>query len=231
MRYYWTLALAAAVSLPACSVWNNLTRREYDPEYLKEDSPLDPPGVRQAREAARAKLVKEGKFAAGAVVEVQEGRAALFDHNPERDPDANSKMVTMKNATIIACEGLYYFVKAEGGQKGFLRESDFVQPESRLVDTGLVMPGGVVTPGAPGGVVAEGDLLPGDPGIPEEEVQLAPNETLDTTAANRTVVVREKKTDKGREFEERRKAMMQTEAPAGEEAGDELPTPAAELGQ
>ena len=231
MRYYWTLALAAAVSLPACSVWNNLTRREYDPEYLKEDSPLDPPGVKQAREAARAKLVKEGKFAAGTVVEVQEGRAALFDHNPERDPDANSKMVTMKNATIIACEGLYYFVKAEGGQKGFLRESDFVQPESRLVDTGLLMPGGVVTPGMPGGVYTEGELLPGDPeAAPVEEVRLAPNETLDTTSSNRTVVVREKKTDKGKDFEERLKA-LQADTPAGDDAGDELPTPAAELGQ
>ena len=44
------------------------------------------------------------------------------------------------------------------------------------------------------------------------------------------MVVREKKTDKGKDFEERLKA-LQADTPAGDDAGDELPTPAAELGQ
>lgn len=210
-----TLFLAvSALSVAALASCNLNKHGDYTPEYLKETSALDAPGTAAARAALRAKLVKEGTFADGETLDVQQGKVYLFDRNPDNDGSARGRMVESATAKIVACEGLYYFVELEDGSKGFLRESDLVNPVH---------------------LVSTSDLTPLEGGLPEgwenmnmgpqpEEVQLDGSQKLMTNEAGRTVVVVSKKSDRNAEFEARKKAIME-----GGEQKTDLPTPTEEL--
>lgn len=194
---------------------------DYTPEYLKEASALDAPGTAAARAALRAKLVKEGTFADGETLDVQQGKVYLFDRNPDNDSAARGRMVESATAKIVACEGLYYFVELEDGAKGFLRESDLVNPKRVVSTSDSVMP-------LEGGLPAGWENM--DMGPQPEEVQLDGSQKLMVNEAGRTVVVVSKKSDRGAEFEARKKAMMEGgEGNAQPAPAEDLPTPTEEL--
>lgn len=222
---FLTSAFSLAL-LSSCSFVKRITTPgEYHPEYMNEGSALDGPGAQAARDAQRNELVQEGSFAPGDVLDVQESKVYLFSRNPDKNQEVSGKMVTTDKAKIISCEGLYYFVEVDDGTKGFLRESDLVNPVKLVATDGFLLPGGE-TPGPEGW--AEGDI------VQPEEVQLDSNQTLMTNAHGRTVVVVGKKTEKSEAFEARRKAIMEggpapdaAPAPTPEPAYEELPEPTA----
>ncbi len=191
------LVVAPLLLLSSCALFE---RGEYVPEYLKEPSPLDPPGTEAARAAQKAQRMKEGVFKAGSTQKVNEGKVFLFKRNPDYDEDASGKMVKTENAKIIVCEGLYYFVEVDDGSKGFLRESDLVSPISRLVATAeMNMPAS--TPGA----TPAADIFPEEGAV----VELDGNQKLMTNSAGRTVVIAKKNSDRGSAFEARKKALLE----------------------
>ncbi|MBE6418558.1 MAG: hypothetical protein E7031_00340 [Akkermansiaceae bacterium] len=199
--------LTASVALLSSCSWLEgvFSAGEYTPEYLKEESPLDPPGTAEAREAARRKLVKEGMFVDGAEIEVREGKAFLFNRNPDHAEDPGGRMVKTEKAKILACEGSYYFVEVEGGKRGFLRESDFVDPVSMLTSTSDFLPDGQgLFPG----------MEPGDTGtfIPGAELQVDENQTYTTSQTGRTVLVVGTKSDKSKAFEEAKRQVESGQA-------------------
>lgn len=209
MKQLFALSLLSAVLLSSCDVFT--TPGEYLPIYLQEPSPLDPPGMEAIRAEARAKYVKEGLYANGETLEVQQGKAYLFNRNPDYYEGAQGRMVDTTTAKIISCEGLYYFVQIEDGRKGFLRETDFVNPV-KLVST------------------AEGAMLPTGALPPVGDWGTAPTQdgemTVMTNDSGRAVMVVNKKSRKSDEFEARRRELEQ--APVAED-GNSLPTPTAEL--
>lgn len=213
MKPLFTLSLLCVTLLASCSVFESLTTPgEYMPIYLQEPSPLDPPGMEAIRAEARAKYVKEGAYADGETLEVQQGKAYLFNRNPDYYEGAKGRMVTTASAKIISCEGIYYFVEIEDGSKGFLRETDFVNPV-KLVST-----------------TAESELLPIG-AMPAADTWAASNaqdgdQTIMTNDSGRAVLIVSKKSQKTDEFEERRRELKST--PASEDDGG-LPTPSAEL--
>lgn len=222
---FLALSLTTVLILSSCGVLKKITTPgEYHPEYMNEGSALDAPGMAAARAAQRNALVQDGAYAPGDVLDVQESKVYLFSRNPDKDTEATGKMVSTEKAKIISCEGLYYFVEVDDGSKGFLRESDLVNPV-KLVSTtdGFLLPNGE-TPGPEGwaeGAVEQPDV-----------VQLDSNQTLMTNQSGRTVVVVGKKTEKSEEFEARKKAMLEGKpapAPAAlpEPASEELPEPTA----
>lgn len=197
-----TLVLGMGV-LSSCSLFNP-EEQDYTPEYLREASPMDPPGTAEARAALRAKLVKEGAFAPGEQLEVQQGKVFLFFRNPDHSHDTSGRMVDAATARIISCEGLYYFVETDGGKKGYLRESDLVSPIKTLIST-------------------QEELFPGGemPALSENWGEDAANlpdgaQKLMTTTSGRTVVVVKKKSDRGTAFEARKR---QFEESAGQRLG------------
>jgi hypothetical protein len=211
MKPLFTLSFLGAILLSSCGVLESLTTPgEYMPIYLQEPSPMDPPGMEAVRAEARAKYVKEGLYADGETLEVQQGKAFLFNRNPDYYEGAQGRMVDTASAKIISCEGLYYFVEIEDGSKGFLRETDFVNPVKLVstVDTGIL---------------PTGEL----PGLSEwnSGEERDGDQTIMTTNTGRAVLVVRKKSQKTDEFEARRRELQQ--APAATE-GD-LPTPSAEL--
>ncbi len=210
------LAIVSVILLSSCSLFE---KGEYVPEYLKEPSPLDPPGTEAARAAQKAERMKEGTYAAGSIQKVNEGKVFLFKRNPDYDEDVSGKMVQTENAKIIVCEGLYYFVEVDDGSKGFLRESDLVSPVSRLVSTTeMTLPVG--TPEA-----TTENLFP------EAGAELDSNQKLMTNSVGRTVVVTSKKSDRSSAFEARKKALLEGKpldsAAIPDPADVPLPEPAA----
>lgn len=211
MKPLYTLSFLGTILLSSCGMLESLTTPgEYMPIYLQEPSPMDPPGMEAVRAEARAKYVKEGLYADGETLEVQQGKAYLFNRNPDYYEGAQGRMVDTANAKIISCEGLYYFVEIDDGSKGFLRETDFVNPV-KLVST---TDGGILPTGAlpPIGEWNSGEERDGD-------------QTIMTTDTGRAVLIVRKKSQKSDEFEARRRELQQ--APAATE-GD-LPTPTSEL--
>lgn len=222
MRLVYTIlpVLAVSMAVSSCSILKK--KGDNTPEYLQETTALDDPGVAAARAALRDKLVKEGNFKAGETLDVQEGKVYLFNRNPDNDASARGRMVESASAKIISCEGLYYFVELEDGAKGYLRESDLVNPV-KLVSTSdnMLLPEGGVTPGPEGW---------GDGVMQPDVVELDSNQKLMTNDTGRTVVVVNKKSDRSNEFEARRKAIEEGQpAPIPEPASAGLPTPSAEL--
>ena len=195
------------LSLALLSSCGLATPGEYMPLYLQEPSPLDPPGMEALRAEARAKYVKEGLYAPGEELEVQQGKAYLFNRNPDYYEGASGDMVTTAKARIISCEGLYYFVETEEGTRGFLRETDFVSPV-KLVST----------------VETEQPLMAEQGG-----------QKVMTTASGRTVVVVNKKSDKADEFANRLRQLESTPDAAAENdlptPSAELPEPAGSAGE
>lgn len=216
------LVLVPVLFLCSCSL---LEKGEYVPEYLKEASPLDPPGTDAARAAERAKRVKEGIFETGSTQKVNEGKVFLFKRNPDFDEDVTGKMINTENAKIISCEGLYYFVEVDDGSKGFLRESDMQSPVKHLVSTTeMNFPG--MDPNAPA------DAMFPEPG---EIIELDTNQKLMTNSVGRTVVVAKKQSDKSDAFEARKKALLEGKSldsvPLPDPANVPLPEPTGSAGE
>jgi hypothetical protein len=208
MKPFVTLSLLSMTLFTSCSVLERLSNPgEYTPIYLEEPSPLDPPGMDAIRAEARAKYVKEGLYKDGETLEVQQGKAFLFNRNPDYYEGAKGRMIQSANARIISCEGLYYFVELDNGSKGFLRETDFVNPV-KLVSNSLE------------------NLLPEEswdtPGSMDGEQQVM------TNTSGRAVLVVKKTSKKTDEFNARRRELLnkQATAPADDTA---LPTPTEEL--
>ena len=188
------ILIAPVLLLSSCALFE---KGEYVPEYLKEPSPLDPPGTDAARAAEKAKRVKEGAFEPGSTQKVNEGKVFLFKRNPDYDEDASGKMVKTEQAKIISCEGLYYFVQVDDGSKGFLRESDMQSPVT-LISTNM-------------NILGEGADVPADSIFPDPGavIELNDNQKLMTNSAGRTVVIADKKSDKTSAFEARKKALLE----------------------
>lgn len=214
-----------ATLLCSCDLVKQITAPgEYHPEYMNESSALDAPGAEAARAAQRDKRVQEGTFAPGDTLDVHESKVYLFSRNPDKNEEVTGKMVSTDKAKIISCEGLYYFVEVDDGTKGFLRESDLVNPVKLVSTTDFLLPNGE-TPGPEGwaeGAVEQPDV-----------VQLDSNQTLMTNANGRTVVVVGKKSEKSNDFEARKKALLEGKEapkpaiPAPAPAYEDLPEPTA----
>lgn len=213
MKPLATISLLGMTMLTSCSIVERLSSPgEYTPIYLQEPSPLDPPGMENVRAEARAKYVKEGIYKDGETLEVQHGKAYLFNRNPDYYEGAKGRMVEAANARIISCEGLYYFVELEDGSKGFLRETDFVNPV-KLVST------------------HDDQSLSVTAGLPlvdewADESPMNGDQRLMTNDSGRTVLVVSKKSRKSDEFEARRRELEKAPATPDD---DELPTPTDEL--
>lgn len=206
------LLLAASFVLSSCSWLDGMfDSDDYLPEYMKEASPMDPPGTAEAREALRQKLVKEGQFVNGAEIDVRDGKAFLFRRNPDYSEDPGGRMVQAEKAKIMSCEGTYYFVETSNGKRGYMRESDFVDPISMLTVTGDFLPDNQ-------GILP--DTLPGEGGIfPGSSLDLGDNKTLTSNETGRIVKVVDKKTEQSDAFEEAKRRI--------EEAQNARPTPSA----
>ncbi len=209
MKVFPLIFAGALLVLPSC---DSLFSEDYTPEYMKEASPLDPPGTEAARKAMRLERVKEGKYETGSSMAVQEGRVFLLSRNPEYSPEPEGRLVEAGEAKILSCEGLYYFVELDDGKRGYLRESDFVPPVE-LVPTDPMMFG------------VEGEVEGAAP-MPLDE-----NQTLTTNADGRAVVLVGKKSERTAEFEQRKEAVekglpVPLPAPAVDEPPPPLPEPA-----
>lgn len=225
-----SILLIAALLLTSCDAFK---RGEYTPLYLQEPSPLDPPGTEAAREKMRAERVKEGIFEPGSTPEVHQGKVFLLDRNPDYIADPVGKMVETEKVKVLSCEGMYYFVEADGGERGFVRETDMVNPV-KLVPT---VPEYMALPPAAEGILPDGTqaVLPLEPAsMTGDGRQLHLNED------GRTVVLVGKNSEKNAQFEARKKALesgqsldgTETAVPTGDAAGsesfgedDELPEP------
>ncbi|MBR5879718.1 MAG: hypothetical protein IKY91_09175, partial [Akkermansia sp.] len=75
-KQFTAVCMFSLALLSSCGL---ATPGEYMPLYLQEPSPLDPPGMEALRAEARAKYVKEGLYAPGEELEVQQGKAYLFN--------------------------------------------------------------------------------------------------------------------------------------------------------
>jgi len=188
------LPFLGAVLLSSCSLFE---RGVYTPLYLQEPSPLDPPGTAEAREQMKAQRVKEGIFAVGSSPQVQQGRAFLLDRNPDYTEDPVGRMIETSTVKVLSCEGMYYFVEAENGKRGFLRESDMVNPVTLVSTADFVpLPGEGILP-------ADGVALPFE--MPADTAD-SPSR-LSTTEDGRTVVIVGRKSDKSAEFEAQKRAL------------------------
>ena len=187
-------------TLPGC---NSTGKIVATPPYLQADLPSDPPGLRAARAAERAKRVKDGNYKPGEQLEVHGGKVYVFRRNPDIDKETDGGMVSAEKATIVVCEGMYYFVELDDGSKGYVRETDLVNPQ-RLMQKGLLPelgPDGMPLPGG-------GMLFPEESSVQGQPIELDQNQKLMTNTTGRTVVVVNKTTEKTDAFEARKKAMM-----------------------
>ncbi|MDO5470648.1 MAG: hypothetical protein Q4F38_05040 [Akkermansia sp.] len=201
------ILLIGALLLTSC---DSLKRGEYTPLYLQEPSPLDPPGTEAIREKMRAERVKEGIFEVGATPEVHQGKVFLLDRNPDFTPDPVGRMVESEKVKVLSCEGMYYFVEAEGGERGFVRETDMVNPV-KLVPTAEFLP----MPTTGEGILPDGTqaVLPLEPApIAADGRQLHLNED------GRTVVLVGKNSEKNSQFEARKRALESGQSLDGSES-------------
>ncbi len=224
------LSLVGVLLLSSCSI---MERGEYMPLYLQEPSPLDPPGTADAREEMRKQRVKEGIFKDGETPEVQQGKAFLLDRNPDYTADPKGRMVETETVKILSCEGMYYFVEAENGKRGFLRETDMVNPVALMpttpVDVGPM-------PTGDGTLPIDSGILPFEP-APEATATPGADTRLRTNKDGRTVVIVGKKTEKNEEFEAKKRALesgqsldgteqaIPATAPAYEDEDEDVPLP------
>lgn len=221
------LMIASALLLTSCGLFES---GEYTPLYLTEPSPLDPPGMEEARAKMRAERVKEGMFEVGATPEVQQGRAYLLDRNPDfAAENPSGRMVTTATVRVLSCEGTYYFVEAEDGKRGYLRESDMVNPVTLVATSELLpLPGEGLLPDEAGVLPIDDGAAPADGSAPR----------VRTTETGRTVViVGTSSGNKSDEFERRKRALEngqspegESAAPSGEEEYEDLPEPSGSAG-
>lgn len=222
------LPLLGAVLLSSCSLFE---RGEYTPLYLQEPSPLDPPGTEEARAQMRAERVKEGIFPVGATPEVQQGKAFLLDRNPDYISNPAGRLIEAGTVKVLSCEGTYYFVETPDGKRGFLRETDMVNPVTLVSTTDLVpLPGEGILP-------SDGGVLP----FEAAPVTTGDGAQLHTNEDGRTVLIVGKKSEKSAEFEAQRRSLEQGQSLDGAEAAqpraaadaeedDALPEPSGSAG-
>ena len=191
------------------------------PTYLQADLPSDPPGLRAARAAERAKRVKEGAYKPGDELEVQGGKVFVFRRNPDIDQETSGGMVSAEKAKVVVCEGMYYYAELSDGSKGYVRETDLVNPQ-RLMQRGLLPDPNME--GLPP-TDANGVLFPEESVVQGQPIELDANQKLMTNSAGRTVMVVNKTSEKTDEFEARKKAMMGGGEP---KPLDDVPKPEAE---
>lgn len=210
--------------LSSCDLFE---RGEYVPEYLRPDSPLDPPGTSEARKAMREKILKEGKYQADTEAPVKEGKVFLLERNPDRDESPSGKLVKAEKVRVIACEGTYYFVETPDKERGFVRESDLEDPVSLLSTGGMFM-----LPPEAGAAGVDLLGLPNEPlPLPGEGDAASPDQKVMLNNSGRTVVVVGKKTQQGEEFERRREQMLKAREEAarqsaqGGAADEDVPLP------
>ena len=215
-------------TLPGC---NSTGKIVATPPYLQADLPSDPPGLRAARAAERAKRVKEGNYKPGEQLEVHGGKVYVFRRNPDIDGDAAGRMVSAESATVVVCEGLYYYVQLSDKSSGYVRETDLVNPQ-RLVAKGAAIPEPNLNPNMEGTAFPpqSGVLFPEESAVQGEPIHLDPNQKLMTNNTGRTVVVVNKSSERSQEFEARKKALLEgkdanTGAPAAPSApaADDVP--------
>ncbi len=138
------LALSSML-IPACknSLMNNT------PMHLQVDRSDDPPGLASQRKEMRDKREKSGTYTKDEQVYISNGKAMFFRHNPDYYTNPEAQMVESQTAKVIFCEGLYYFVEAATGERGYIRESDFAPKEYGLPDSSLGIMGELGVPTAP----------------------------------------------------------------------------------
>lgn len=220
-------AIALCVCLlPSCKHGDTIVST---PTYLQADSPSDPPGLRAARAAERAKRVKDGAYKPGEELEVQGGKVFVFRRNPDIDNETSGGMVSAEKAKIVVCEGMYYYAELSDGSKGYVRETDLVNP-LHLVQRGLFP-----DPNMEGMVTdANGVLFPEESAAQGQPIELDANQKLMTNSSGRTVMVVNKTSEKSDEFAARKRALMgepkQPQDDIPQPAGDASapPTPAAD---
>lgn len=213
-------------TLPSCKSTGKIVAT---PTYLQADSPSDPPGMRAARAAERAKRVKDGTYKPGEQLDVQGGKVFVFRRNPDIDKETSGGMVSADKAKIVVCEGMYYYVELDDGSKGYIRETDLVNPQ-HLVQKGLLPEVGADGMPMP---IGAGTLFPEESAVQGQPIELDQNQKLMTNSAGRTVVVATKTSEKGDAFEARKRAMMgggDDQQPAKDNALPE-PKPEQEAGQ
>ncbi len=178
MKFLPLILALCSMLIPACknSLMNNT------PMHLQVDRSDDPPGLASQRKEMREKREKSGTYAKGEQAYISNGKAMFFRQNPDYYTNPEGQMVESQTAKVIFCEGLYYFVQAATGERGYMRESDFAPKEIGLPDSSLGIMGELGIPTAPldgveynptldnSGLFPGGELLPGgeQPAAPKQ---------------------------------------------------------------
>ena len=134
-----SLLLLGSFFLSSCSSLND--PKSFTPNYLKEDSNLDKPGVAAARAAERAKRKKDGAFTINSEYALQGGKVFLFKMNPEYSESASGKNYEAKSAKVIFCEGTYYFVELDTKERGYIQATSMINPIPLMSELPLTMDG------------------------------------------------------------------------------------------
>lgn len=222
-------ALAAIMLLSSCvsSDKNPL------PIYLAPDSALDQPGESEARKDEFKRRQKEGAYAIGSKVKVSKGKAFFFSKNPDIDGILGGKMMEADMVTILSSEGMYYYVRTDDDDGGYLRESDLINPE---VDAQLqaqasmgLMDGMVFgDPSAVPAVTGDGALFPPTNGLTMElPTDPAGAPQVMTNAQGRVRTIVRKNTGASSRFEEAAAAIPFTDKADTPAPAAATPAPAA----
>ncbi len=180
------------------------------PPHLMPESALDPPGAETARKAERLKRFKKGLYTGGEKVTINEGKAFIFISNPDYDEMLKGQLVKAENAEIIACEGIYYFIETNKGERGYMRESDFTPPlPEGFIDPNLFnADGSLIIPDVEnsliGSSVDTSELFPG--------MELDEDSSASLDKNGRMVTLVSKSSKNNQEFTETKNAIEKKEA-------------------
>lgn len=219
-------ALGAILLLSSCST----TDKNPLPIYLAPDSSLDAPGQQAARKAEFKRRQKEGAFAVGSKAKVSKGKAFFFSKNPDIDGILGGKMMEADEVTILSAEGMYYYVRTEDEDGGYLRESDLINPSvDAQLTAGMDLMEGMVfgDPSAAPEITGDGALFPPTNGLTMEVPGQEGAPQVRTNAQGRVVTVVKKKTGAGNRFEEATAAIPFSTPAAPETPAEPSGAPAA----
>ncbi len=205
--------LLSSLSLVSCQS----SLKGYTPAYLIADTPLDAPGVGASRKIERDKRSKEGLYKVGDVRPVVGGKAMLFMSNPDYDKHIKpaGQLVDATSATVIFCEGLYYFVETNEMDRGYIRESDLAVVAPTLTDEALVGSEGLISVPTDY-TIGDYTTLPGgdSEGLFPGGALLLDGTNVDsstaTTESGRVVNIKTRDTGKAEDFEKVREKLEQS---------------------